>query len=109
MGTRGLRCLAAAIKWRDEKSKPSAAVVATWRSVADMIRKKPEISAVTQRADSIYGRSHLFDETSKFLIICQKGRSSGDTLWLCRAVLADMIRQEQRNIKEHKKSRPQMC
>ena len=60
--------VSAAIKWKDEKSKPSAAVVATWRSVADMIRKKPEISAVTQRADSIYGRAHMFDEL--FQILC---------------------------------------
>jgi len=95
--------VSAAIKWKDEKSKPSAAVVATWRSIADMIRKKPEISAVTQRADSKYGRGHIFDELSKFLILCQKGRSSGDTLWLARAALADMIRQEQKNVAENKK------
>jgi hypothetical protein len=40
------------INWKDAKSKPSGFVVGQWRSIAAVIKKQPELSAVTQRVDS---------------------------------------------------------
>jgi len=98
------------IKWTDEKTAPSKHVVNHLRTIAKAIKKQPDILKATQLAEAKFGRATLFDEYSKFLILIQRSRSSGDTLWLVRSFVADMLRQEKARIKTGQPTiKPDVC
>lgn len=78
------------IKFHDEKAVPSANVCKDLHSLANDFVKNHRAFAAYQEAETLWGRSTLFDEYSKLLIMCQKSRNPEDLAFIAEWLLAEM-------------------
>ncbi len=82
--------LKAHIKFHDEKAVPSAHVCRDLHSLGTDFIKNRRAFAAYQEAETLWGRSTMFDEYSKLVILVQKSRSAEDLAFVCEWLLAVM-------------------
>jgi hypothetical protein len=78
------------IKFHDEKAVPSAHTCKDLFALATDFIKNKRAFAAYQEAETLWGRSTMFDEYSKLIIACQKSRSEEDLAFIAEWLLADM-------------------
>ena len=78
------------IKFHDENAAPSANTCRDLHAVSSLFLKNKRAFAAYQEAETLWGRSTLFDEYSKMVILVQKCRNPSDLAFVAEWLLADM-------------------
>ena len=80
------------IKWADTKRMPSATTVGQILTIGAALAKSSRARTVLQLAETTFGRSTIFDEYSKLLLLVQRCPTTTDFEFVMEGLYTGMVR-----------------